>query len=81
MSVKTHRSLSCDAARVPGWEYKPECEATFGPREMSKSGLREEAAYDGWSRVAGFDLCGEHSCPYTHAHTRDWCDRPFCRES
>lgn len=23
----------------------------------------------------------DNDCPYTHAHTRDWCGRPGCRES
>jgi hypothetical protein len=81
MSVTVMRSLSCDAAKVPGWEHKQPCSATFGPRPMSKSDLREEAKLDGWSHVAKFDLCEEHSCPFTHAHTRHWCGYPFCRES
>lgn len=76
------RAISCDAKRIPGWEWRDECTATFGPHTGTKAEVRAEASDDGWSREGKLDLCPEHTCPFIGmSHTRDWCGYPYCRES
>lgn len=77
--IVTEHTLSCDAGRVP--EKAWDCSARFGPVLGKRGEVREAASDSGWSREGDLDLCPDHTCPFTHGHTKHWCGYPFCRES